>query len=191
MFVLMKKKMFLITIITLIGLLASAALYRFTENPVLFSIAITFGTAFYHLTMRLAVGYTVNAIFHNKMDYTKKWFREKRFERGLYKKLRVRKWRKWIPTFDPEIFSLNNHSVEEIVQVTCQAEIVHEIIMAFSFVPVVFSIWFGSLGVFLVTSCASFLFDSIFVIMQRYNRPRMMRILRKKNDKTRSEPTGS
>ena len=48
--------------------------------------------------------------------------------------------------------------------------------MVLSFVPVAFSVWFGSLGVFLITSFAAFLFDSVFVILQRYNRPRLMRL---------------
>ena len=93
----------------------------------------------------------------------------------------MKKWKKWLPTFNPEDFDLKNRSVEEIIQVSCQAEVVHEVIMPFSFVPILFSVWFGSLGVFIVTSCATFLFDSIFVIMQRFNRPRLVRLMKKQN----------
>ena len=175
----MKKKMILMTIISLIVLLVSGAIYYFTGNNVTFSVAITFGTIFYHLAIRLAVGYLVNARYHNRMDYTKKWFTEKTFEQKLYKKLQVKKWKKRLPTFNPQDFDLKNRSVAEIVQVSCQAEIVHEVNMVLSFVPVVFSVWFGSLGVFLLTSCAAFLFDSIFVIMQRFNRPRLIRLIKK------------
>ena len=175
----MKKEMISMTIISLIVLLVSGVIYHFTGNRVIFSVAITFGTIFYHLAIRLAVGSIVDAKYHNQMDYTKKWFAEKSFERKLYKKIQVKKWKKWLPTFNPEDFNLKNRSVAEIVQVTCQAEIVHEVNMVLSFVPIVFSVWFGSLGVFLLTSCAAFLFDSIFVIMKIYNRPRLMRLIKK------------
>ena len=175
----MRKQMISITLISLIGLLVSGVIYHYTRNRVIFSVAITFGTIFYHLGIRLVVGYLVNAKYHNQMDYTNKWFAEKNFERKLYKIIQVKKWKKWLPTFNPQDFDVKNRSLTEIVQVTCQSEVVHEVNMILSFVPLVFSVWFGSLGVFLLTSCAAFLFDSIFVIMQRYNRPRLIRLMKK------------
>ena len=135
---------------------------------------------FYHLGFRLAVGYSIDAKYHNQMDHTKKWFTEKPFEAKLYKTLQVKKWKKWFPTFNPQAFDIKRHSMTGIVQTTCQAEIVHEVNMVLSFVPVIFSVWFGSLGVFLITSCAAFLFDSVFVVMQRYNRPRLIRLMKKR-----------
>ena len=174
----MKKKMITMTVISFVALLASAVIYYFAKSSFFFSAALTFGTIFYHLAVRLAVGHFIDAKYQNHMDYTKKWFAEKPFERKLYKTLQVKKWKKWLPTYNPEYFDIKTHSVEEIVQVTCQAEIVHEVNMPLSFVPVIFSIWFGSLGVFIITSCAAFLFDSIFVIMQRYNRPKLMRLMK-------------
>lgn len=62
---------------------------------------------------------------------------------------------------------------------TCQSETVHEVNMLLSFVPLLFSIWFGSLDVFLITSCGA----ALFVIMQRYNRPRLMRLMRRSSTK--------
>lgn len=175
----MKKDMIMMTLISLIVLLVSGVIYYFMGNQVIFSVAITFGTIFYHLAIRLAIGYLVDAKYHNRMDYTRKWFTEKPFEQKLYKKIQVKKWKKWFPTFNPQNFDLQSCSVAEIVQVTCQAEIVHEINMVLSFVPIIFSVWFGSVWVFVLTSCAAFIFDGIFVVMQRYNRPRLMRLIRK------------
>lgn len=176
----MRRKMISVTLLSLLGLIASGTAYAFTENGVLFSVAVTFGTVFYHLAVRLAVGYTVEGIFHNRMNYNRSWFREKAFERPLYEMLRVKKWKKHLPTFQPELFRVQNRSMEELVQATCQAEVVHEINMPLSFVPVAASVWFGSLGVFLITSCLAFLFDGTFVLLQRYNRPRMVRLMNKK-----------
>ena len=54
-------------------------IYQCSSNSVILSIAITFGTISYHFLMRLAVGYVVNGIFHNKFYYKRKWFQEKKF----------------------------------------------------------------------------------------------------------------
>ena len=175
----MKKQMISAAAISLAVSAASGTAYALTHIRPLFSVAVTFGTIFYHLAVRLTIGGLIVAIYHNHMDYARKWFQEKAFEKKLYQALKVKKWKKWLPTFNPEDFDLKNHSVEEIIQVSCQAEVVHEVIMPFSFVPILFSIWFGSLGVFIITSCAAFLFDSIFVIMQRFNRPRLIRLLKR------------
>lgn len=174
-----KKSMYSITLISLIGLLASAAVYRFLAIRAAYTAAVAFGTTFYHLGMRLAVGLSIDAKYHNQMDHTKKWFRVGRSEQRFYEKIGVKKWKKRLPTFTPQNFQLKSHSVTEITQATCQAEIVHEINMVLSFVPVLFSRWFGSFGVFLLTSCAAFLFDGTFVIIQRYNRPRLLRLLKR------------
>lgn len=173
----MKKKMISMTLISLLGLLIAGAVYYFTKSQILFSATITFGTMLYHFSMRLAVGYLVDARYHNRIDYTKKWFEERAFERKLYKMLRVKKWKKRLPTYNPQDFDIKSRSVTEIVQVTCQSEIVHEVNMVLSFIPVIFSIWFGTFGVFLLTSILAFIFDSLFVIMQRFNRPRLIRLI--------------
>ena len=179
----MKQKMFLITLFSFVGAVASAVVYYFTKYAAVFSIAITCGTIFYHFAMRLAVGYTINGIFHDQMDHTKRWFRVSALEQKFYKMLRVKKWKSRVPTYNPQTFQLEHHSLTEILQATCQSEIVHETIMVLSFVPIIFSLWFGALGVFLGTSCAACLYDSMFVIIQRYNRPRLFWLVQKEAEK--------
>ena len=168
------------TVIFLIGLLCCWIIYYLTHNKIIFSLAITFGTCFYHFAIRLVVGYSVDAIYHNKMNYNRWWFKERKFEAKLYKLLHVKKWKKHLFTYNPEKYDLRKYSIEEVIQVTCQSEVVHEINMILSFAPIIFTIWFGSLTAFLITSCVAFCFDSIFVVMQRYNRPRLRRILKRK-----------
>ena len=175
----MKKKMIAFSLFFLMGLLAFGIAYYFVRKSVLLTLAITFGTCFYHFGMRLVVGHGIDAIFRNKMNYNRWWFKERKYEMKFYNFLRVKKWKKHLPTYNSEYYNVRKHSVEEIIQATCQAEIVHEINMILSFVPVIFTVWFGSLVAFLVTSSVAFCFDSIFVIMQRYNRPRLRRLLKR------------
>ena len=59
----------------------------------------------------------------------------------------------------------------------CEAEITHEIIALFSFVPILFSLKIGELAVFIITSLIAAGIDMIFVIVQRFNRPRIIRLM--------------
>ena len=49
-----------------------------------------------------------------------------------------------------------------------------------SFVPLLFSLAVGVLPVFLITSLIAAAFDMIFVIIQRYNRPRLLRLINRR-----------
>lgn len=114
----------------------------------------------------------------NKADYRHKWFQQTEWEKKLYKTLKVKKWKAKMPTYSPDEFDVKKHSMEEIVQATCQSEIVHELNVVASFVPLLFVLVFDSFFVFLITSLAAACFDLVFVIMQRFNRPRLVRMIK-------------
>ncbi len=141
--------------------------------------AITFGTCFYHFAMRLLVGHGIDRILGNHADYSRRWYQLLPFEARLYQHLRVKKWKGRMPTYDPDCFDPKQHSWEEIAQAMCQAEIVHEAIVVLSFLPLLGAIPFGSFGVFLITSFLAALYDLSFVIMQRFNRPRIIKLIEK------------
>lgn len=79
-----------------------------------------------------------------------------------------------MPTFDPDTFDISKHTLEELVMASCQAEVVHTAICVLSFLPILGTVFFGSFLVFLLTSIFAFLIDLCFVIMQRFNRPRLI-----------------
>ena len=141
--------------------------------------AITFGTICYHFTMRLLVGFVVDQIMQNRANYSASWFQQQPWESKIYRLLQVKKWKTHFPTYDPSLFDNHKHTMEEIIQATCQAEIVHEVIFVLSFLPLLAAIHFDSFAVFFITSLLSGCFDMIFVIIQRFNRPRLIRILNK------------
>ena len=154
-------------------------IYQFNSNTVILSIAITFGTISYHFLMRLAVGYAINGIFHNRFNYNKKWFLEKKFEKRLYEVLKVKKWKDKMPTFAPEMLDFKVHTWEEIAGAMCQSEVVHSIIAVLCFVPILATLVWGTFWVFFITSVLSACVESMFVIMQRYNRPRVKKMIEK------------
>ena len=155
-------------------------IYQCSPNAVILSIAITFGTISYHFLMRLFVGYVVNGIFHNRFNYNRKWFQEKKFEKRLYEVLRVKKWKDKMPTFAPEMLDLKAHTWEEIAGAMCQSEVVPSIIVVLCFVPILATLLWGTFWVFFITSVLSACVESMFVIMQRYNRPRVIKMIEKK-----------
>ena len=143
------------------------------------SFAITFGTFSYHFCMRLLVGEVFNLILKNHVNYNRKWFHVGERETRLYKLLRIKNWKASMPTYDKTLFDPRLHTWDEIAQAMCQAELAHETIIIFSFLPIVASIWFGDFLVFLITSVLSACYDLLFVLMQRSNRPRVLKIVKR------------
>ena len=66
----------------------------------------------------------------------------------------------------------------------CHAELVHEVIVALSFTALLPAIPFGEFPVFLITAVLAAAFDSMFVMVQRYNRPRIVMILGRRAKRT-------
>lgn len=177
----MKSTAIITTVITLLLLL----LHPYLQAGWWLSCTLSFGTTAYHFVMRLAVGYLLPAVTNYDFDYRHSWFQPRKWESAFYKKLRVRKWKGKIPTYAPSQFSLEDQSLHRIIQNMCGAELVHEMIIVLSFLPLLAVPIWGEFWVFLITSLLAALFDSIFVMAQRYNRPRLVRIYERQEAKVR------
>lgn len=160
-----------------------SVLYMKTAYEVFLSLAITFGTISYHVVMRLLVGLTFRIVMQNRADYKKRWYHVGRHEMVIYEKLNVKKWKRRMPTYDRTLFDPQIHTWEKIAQAMCQAELVHETIALLSFLPITAGIWFGTYPVFVVTSVLAAGCDMLFVMMQRYNRQRIMTLLKREKNK--------
>ena len=171
--------MILTTIFLLIGFAISLLIFILTNDAVIEAVTITIGVILYHFAMRLAVGTVVNLIMKNKANHESVWFCEKPFESKLYRLIRVRKWKKHLPTYSPDTFDAAQKTVREIIGATCQAEVVHEIIMLLSLLPIALIPFLGAAAALIITSVVAMLIDSLFVILQRYNRPRLVRVMKR------------
>lgn len=174
----MDKKMKRIALLSTLLTIFSFLLYKNIEKDLFLTLAITFGTIAYHFVMRLIIGTMINLLLNNQVNYRKRWFQVSAIEQKLYKKLNVKKWKGKMGTYDPSCFDSKIHSWDEIAQAMCQAELVHELIIVFSFFPIFAAISFGALPVFMLTSVFAACFDAMFVIMQRYNRPRIIKLIK-------------
>lgn len=165
-----------VSISTFLQTLCFCLLYQVTNQKICFSLAIISGTIAYHFIIRLIIGTVFHLIMKNRADYSKKWYRVSDFEMKLYRKIKVKKWKNKMPTYDMDTFDVSKHSWDEIIQATCQAELVHETNVIFSFFPIIASVWFGAFAVFVITSILSAIFDLLFVFMQRFNRSRILKV---------------
>ncbi len=176
------KKNFLTTTLIL-GILTAIfiGVYFALRTELFLTLSISFATTFYHFFIRFLIGPIVTTIFkkHPKLC-EKNWFNVSSFEQKFYSKLKVRRWKKYVPTYDKSQFDLTANSTEQIIKNMCDAEAVHEVIIIFAFLPIIATIWFGALEVFVITSIISAIIDTFFVVVQRYNRPRIIRFLNSK-----------
>lgn len=170
-----KTTMRLITVFCFAATAITTVLYRCLDGDIYLTLAITFGTTAYHFGMRLLVGLLYNVVMNNRADYTKKWYQIRSWEQKVYQFLKVKTWKDKMPAYNPDMFSIQNHTWDEIAQAMCQAELVHETNIVLSFLPMIAVKWFGSFGVFLITSVCGAVFDLVFVVIQRYNRTRIVK----------------
>lgn len=172
----MAKAVKLSAVLSFLGAIATAFLYRFLRFGLFLTLAITFGTTAYHLVVRLLAGAVFGspALFHP--DYTKGWYRVRPSEMKLYKFLNVKVWKDKMPTYSPDAFSPKLHTWEEIAGAMCRSELVHLSGGLLGFAPLIASVWFGAFWVFLATSICGAAFDLAFVIIQRYNRARIVKL---------------
>lgn len=182
----MARKLKLLTACAVALLATVCVIYLRHPSAFMLSLGITCGTCAYHLLMRLLVGGIVHGMCRNRMDYRRAWFRPRTWEHDLYCRLHMRRWSRRVPTYAPQTFSRAQHTWEEIAMASCQAEIVHEIIVLLSFVPLLFAIPFGALPVFVLTSLAAALIDTYFVLVQRYQRPALVRLAAREQRRTQA-----
>ena len=183
--------MYSVIVITIIISVICFTLYYggTTESQVILWVGIVAFTIMYHFWVRIIMG-NVSKLFKKHINYKQWWFKERKFEKGLYKFLKVKQWKDKALTYNPETFSLKNHSLEEIANTMAKSEVDHWINEVISLSTLLFAIPWGAFWIFLVTAIFAMIFDSQFIIIQRFNRPRIVKLLEleeRKNRKSKEE----
>ena len=152
------------------------------KNNIILWTGITAFTIMYHFWARIIMG-NISKLFKKYINYKQWLFKERKFEKKLYEILRVKNWKDKALTYNPESFSLKEHSLEEIANTMAKSEVDHWINEIISLSTMFFSIVWGEFWIFCITAIAAMIFDSQFIIIQRYNRPRIVKILERENKK--------
>lgn len=169
--------MYIVAVISLALMFGFALLAKQTELEVFATLSVTAMTICYHFTIRLVIGNITGCVKLSKFDPKAACYRERNFERKLYKALRVKKWKAFAPTYDKSVFSLDN-TLDNIARATCRAETTHWLCAAASLASICLTVWFNALPAFLITAILGAAADLVFIVIQRYNRPRLLKIAR-------------
>lgn len=151
------------------------------KNELVLWFGIIAFTIMYHFWVRIIMG-NISKIFKKYINYNQWWFKEKNFEKKLYELLRVKEWKDKALTYNPESFSLKEYSLEEIANTMVKSEVDHWINEIISVSTLLFIIPWGRTWAFIISAIAAMIFDSQFIIIQRYNRPRIIKILERKEN---------
>lgn len=126
----------------------------------------------------------------NRHFYYKKWmFRERRWENGghIYEHLfGVKRWKAKLPDISDfirwrfnkkHLTEIGTHYISEFLRESCKSEFTHWMII---FSTLTFNLWsdfFSTLPIFIFAS----ILNLPYIIIQRYNRPRLIRLLKRNN----------
>lgn len=148
----------------------------YTQSGVCLWIGITTFTIMYHFWVRIIMG-NVSKLFKKNINYKQWWFKERSFEKKLYKILKVKSWKDKALTYNPKDFSLKDNSLEKIANTMAKSEVDHWINEIISLTTMLFAFIWGEFWIFCITAIAAMIFDSQFIIIQRFNRPRIVKLI--------------
>lgn len=131
----------------------------------------------YHFGLRILMG-KVTAHLPISPDW--QLYRPLPFEKKLYRLLRVKQWKGHVLTFEPENFDLQTRTLEQVAQTMCKSELDHWINEGISVTSIAFSLLWGQFPIFLATALAAMVFDAQFIVVQRFNRPKVLRLLQRR-----------
>lgn len=150
--------------------------YGIVEAEWVFTVGLIMGYTAIHFIIMFATAPIVFMLFRNKYNYRHMWFRPKGFEKKLYRILMLKKWKNKIPTYDQSAYSIQKHNAEKVIQMMCHAEIVHDLIALLSYLPVFVGIYTSHYGLLIALSFSFSIAHLSFVAVQRFNRPRIVRL---------------
>lgn len=180
--------MYSVIVITLItSIVCFLNYYQFdNKSEVVLWTGITAFTIMYHFWVRIIMG-NFSKLFKKHINYKQWWFKERNFEKKIYKLLKVKNWKDKALTYNPDSFSLKEHTLEEIANTMAKSEVDHWINEIISISTIFFAILWGNLWIFFITALAAMIFDSQFIIIQRYNRPRVIKAFERKKRENKRE----
>ncbi len=155
-----------------------------TSNDFLYYLFLVSCSVTAHFIIMFISAPIVTIAFKKNFNYNSFWFAPKKFEKGLYDFLKVKSWKTLFPSYNDNEYSPKIHSYKEIIMNMCHAETVHWVILFASYIPLIFYKIIDK-HVLLIITCVFFSFCHLpFIIIQRYNRPRVIKLNNRHKNKT-------
>lgn len=150
------------------------------KNTVVLWSGIVSFMILYHFGLRIYFGILTKKL---KINYNHPWYKTHSFEEPLYKLLQVRQWKEKVLTFEPDKYDFENVTLEELATTMSKSELDHWINEIISLFSMLFILLWGCPPAFIISAVAAMLFDAQFIIVQRYNRPVVLRLMNKRERK--------
>ena len=165
-----------------------------TDSLVVFWIGMVTFTIMYHFWVRIIMG-NVLKLFKKHITYKQYFFKEKKFEKKFYDLIKVKSWKDKVLTYAPQEFDLKENSLETVANNMAKAELDHWINSLISISTISFGFISNVFWPFIVSAILAMAFETQFIVLQRYNRPRVVKIIereeknknREKSNETSSE----
>lgn len=170
------KHIFNIGTFVLIAL--TAVLVRFgSGNPAVGSLAVLTGCLTYHLAAWILSAIVVVGIMRNRADDSCFWFREWPWEARFYRFLKIREWKRLLPTYAPQFYDFATVPQDELLGVISQTEVVHCVAAVMVMLSLAGIRWFGHAGIIATIAALDFLVNVVYIFLQRYNRMRLRKLI--------------
>ncbi|MBE6598450.1 MAG: hypothetical protein E7638_03295 [Ruminococcaceae bacterium] len=155
-----------------------------------------FKSALYVGFLGVAAHFVGEALDRDRFNENAYPFASRKWEQGgrIYRRLGVRRWMDRMPDMSkilPDMFpkrlteASNAETVRRLIKETCVAEFVHNCLSILFFIGIWLINGCSAEGVFL--GAFAVVCNLPYVIIQRYNRPMLMRYLRRLEEKQRGE----
>ena len=183
---------FMYTVIAICIIISSVCLGCFyggkIESRIVLWIGLVAFTIMYHFWVRIIMG-NVLKLFKKNITYKQSFFKEKRFEKKIYSIIRVKEWKDKVLTYAPAEFDLKANSLEMVANNMSKAELDHWINGLISLSTISFGKIFGVIYLpFIISAIFAMVFETQFIILQRFNRPRVVKLLeREERNKEKKE----
>ena len=157
-----------------------------TDSLIVFWIGMVTFTIMYHFWVRIIMG-NVLKLFKKHITYKQYFFREKKFEKKFYDFIKVKSWKDKVLTYAPQEFDLKANSLETVANNMAKAELDHWINSLISISTIFFGYISNVFWPFIVSAIFAMAFETQFIVLQRYNRPRVVKIIEKEGKSKNKE----
>lgn len=110
-------------------------------------------------------------------NYSHPLFRPRAFEKRVFRVLHVREWKDRVLTFNPENYDTKTRTLHELASAMAKSELDHWFNVLLSLTMLLFPLLWGGFFAFFTAAVAAILFDLQFILVQRYNRPIVLRLI--------------
>ena len=156
-----------------------------------FVLYITALLALFWLAINIAVPWLVRFLVPKKYFNENRWlFKERKFESSFYRKIKVTKWKDKLPDAGKLIHfqrdslpcDITEEYINRFITECCIAELGHLTVGIVGFSSLFFVFFIPGdkkmehLGVFLLLAVMDMAIQMLFIIIQRYNRPRLIKL---------------